>query len=201
MKSYRFLLYYFLFCLVLIVGCIGIASAATVTLTCIPPTQNTDNTPITVPLSYKVYWGVTPTALTDVMVWPGPACVGSVGVRDPAPGISLNYYFAVTAVAAGMESAKSNAVVKVVATPLATPNPPGLVLIVRAGAQVFNTGTFDPKVWAVKPNKLYGTVLADVKCDESKPAAGGYYRIPTTAVKWANPLARTPYPMAKCERV
>ena len=41
------------------------AFAETVTLTCSPPTKNTDGTAITAALTYKAYWGTSPTTLTN----------------------------------------------------------------------------------------------------------------------------------------
>lgn len=84
--------------------------------------------------------------------------------------------------------------------PIAGEPPPQSALVVIA-PEVYNTGTFDPAVsWLVKRNKLYGTVPLGTLCDETKPAKDGYYRVPAAAVRWANPLAKTPYPLARCAR-
>lgn len=65
---------------------------------------------------------------------------------------------------------------------------------------VYNTGSFDPSVWLVRRNKVYGTVPLGTACDETRPAKDGLYRVPVSLVTWANPRARTQYPLAKCER-
>lgn len=112
------------------------AEAATVQLTCTAPTQHTNGTPITAALTYTAYWGTSATSLTNTSALAGPGCKGPVVVPDPAPGTSITYYFAVTAIAGVMESAKSNVAAKTYATPLPTPNPPMLLTIERIGYQL-----------------------------------------------------------------
>jgi hypothetical protein len=72
---------------------------------------------------------------------------------------------------------------------------------VVAAPEVYNTGTFDPAVsWLVKRNKLYGTIPLGTECDEARPAKDGFYRVPASLVSWANPRAKTSYPLAYCVR-
>jgi hypothetical protein len=116
------------------------AHAATATLKCTPPTQNTNDTPITASLGYKAYWGTSATALTNDVDLAGPGCAGSVVVPDPAPGATITYHFAVTAITAYQESAKSNVVAKTFSTPRPTPKPPTLLTSEQIGYQL-NLGT------------------------------------------------------------
>lgn len=109
--------------------------------------------------------------------------------RDVPPGTA---YYAVRAVmTSGSISPQTLA-----RAPTVTLAPVPLVVV---APEVYNTGSFDPSVsWLVKINKLYGTVALGTVCDENKPAKDGFYRVPTSAVVWTNPRAKTSYPLAKC---
>jgi hypothetical protein len=182
--------------MVLVFVCIlaVVAEAGTVQLTCTPPTQNTNGTPITASLGYKAYWGTSATALTNDVDLAGPGCAGSVVVPDPAPGATITYHFAVTAITAYQESAKSNVVAKTFSTPRPTPKPPTLLL---------TTGGL---VWQASPNysnfawKLgaqVGTIAGGIKCDASRRIGEDYYRV-TGPIVWT--ASRKDYVVAKCER-
>lgn len=182
--------------MVLVLMCIlaAVAHAATVPLTCKAPTQNTDGTPITATLSYAAYWGTSATSLANASSLAGPGCAGPVVVPDPAAGTSITYHFAVTATAAGMESAKSNVAVKTFTTPAPTPNPPTLLLTVGGDVNVAspNYSNFTWKLGAVA-----GTIAPNIKCDANRRIGEDYYRV-TAPITWAN--GRKDYVVAKCER-
>src|SRR5271155_5814168 len=89
---------------------LGFASLAyagpTATLTWVAPTSYSDGTPIpsTVTLTYNIYQGTSATTL-------GKVATGVTAIPDAiSTGLSdgQTYYFAVTAVAAGLEGAQSN---------------------------------------------------------------------------------------------
>jgi hypothetical protein len=124
--------------MVLVLVCIlaVVAEAGTVQLTCTPPTQNTNNTPITAALTYKAYWGTSATSQPNASALAGPGCAGTVVVPDAAAGSSITYHFAVTAIANGQESAKSNIATKTVTTPNPTPNPPALLTAETVAYQI-----------------------------------------------------------------
>lgn len=181
--------------LVLVFVCIlaAVAQAADAKLTCTAPTQNTDGTPITAALTYKAYWGTSATSLPNASALAGPGCAGSVIVPDAAAGTSVTYHFAVTATAAGMESAKSNVATRAFTTPLPTPNPP--LLLTTGGL-----------VWQASPNysnfgwKLgaqVGSIAAGIQCDANRRIGEEYYRV-TSAIIWT--AGKKDYVVAKCER-
>jgi len=77
----------------------------TATLTWVPPTQNTDGTPVTPLTGYHIYYGTTAGALTQSIVVSG-ATTATYEITGLASG---TWYFAVAAMAAdGTESAPSN---------------------------------------------------------------------------------------------
>jgi hypothetical protein len=181
--------------MVLVLVCIlaVVAEAGTVQLTCTPPTQNTNGTPITAALTYKAYWGPSATSQPNASALAGPGCAGPVVVPDAAAGTSVTYHFAVTAIANGMESAKSNVATKTFTTPLPTPNPPMLL----------TTGGL---VWQASPNwtdfswKLgaqVGSIAPGIKCDATRRIGGEYFRV-TGPIVWVT--AKKDYVVAKCER-
>jgi hypothetical protein len=167
------------------------ANAATAKLTCTPPTKNTDGTNITAALTYKAYWGTSATSLPNTSTMQGPGCAGSVVVPDPAPGTSVTYYFAVTAIADGMESAKSSVAQKTYTTPKPTPQPPVLTTV---GGDVFaaspNWTNFSWKLGAKA-----GTVAKDIKCDATRKIGEDFYRV-TSGIKWAG--SKKSYVVARC---
>jgi hypothetical protein len=76
-----------------------------------PPTQNTDGTSLTNLAGYRIYYGTSSAALTQ-MVQVSTAGVSSYVIENLSPS---TYYFAIRAyTAAGAESANSNLVTKVV---------------------------------------------------------------------------------------
>ena len=100
------------------------ASAGTATLTWTAPTQYTNGTAITAPITYRVYRGNCGAAKT-LLASPSAATY----VDSTAPdGSNLGY--AVTAVVAGVESAQTAEVCK--AFPLPVPNPPANLTVTVA---------------------------------------------------------------------
>lgn len=161
------------------------AHADTVALKCEPPTQNVDGSALTDLAGIRWLYGASPTAL--VVAKDTPTCETAI------EGLSVGtWYFAAKAfTSAGAESNLSNIASKTIA--------PVVLTLKTIGGDVRNTGTFDPKAWAVRSNKPYGTIAADVPCDPSRAAVDGWYRVPSAAVKWTSARAVTPYPLAKCE--
>jgi hypothetical protein len=97
---------------------VGLAHAGTATLTWVPPTQRTDNTPLTDLASYKIYRGTSATALTTSFTVTAPA---TTYTDTTAP--SGTVFYAMTAIdSLGRESVRT-AVVSVV-IPVADPKPP-----------------------------------------------------------------------------
>ena len=90
--------------------------AGTANLTWTAPTQNTDGSAITLPLTYKVYGGVQGAAKAVL------ATVSTLGYTDNAAPNGVTYCYQVSAVAGGQESAKTVEACKVM--PPAVPNPP-----------------------------------------------------------------------------
>jgi hypothetical protein len=78
--------------------------AGTATLSWVPPTLNTDGTPVTSLSGYHIYYGTSPSALTQSVAI-SDATTTSYGMTGLASG---TWYFAVAADAAdGTESAMS----------------------------------------------------------------------------------------------
>jgi hypothetical protein len=93
------------------------ANAAVLTWTA--PTQNTDGTTITAPLTYNVYRGASATALTKL------TSVSALTYTDPAGSATpTTYFYAITAVEAGVESVDSGVVSKTIAAAALTPGAP-----------------------------------------------------------------------------
>jgi hypothetical protein len=81
------------------------SNTGTATLTWVPPTQNTNGTPVTTLSGYRIYYGTTEGALTQSVVI-SSASTTSYEITGLSSG---TWYFAVVAVAAdGTESAQSN---------------------------------------------------------------------------------------------
>lgn len=79
-------------------------------LTWVPPTQNTDNTPLTNLAGYRVNWGTSATALTQVVQLADPGQTAYT-ISNLTPG---TWYFGVRAYTTqGAESALSNVVSRV----------------------------------------------------------------------------------------
>jgi hypothetical protein len=80
-------------------------STGTATLTWVPPTKNTDGTPVTALTGYHIYYGSTEGALNQSIVV-NSASTTSYEITGLSSG---TWFFAVAAVAAdGSESAQSN---------------------------------------------------------------------------------------------
>lgn len=170
--------------------------AATVTLSCTPPTQNTDGSTITKPITLKAYWGTSAAAMTNTA--PMGSCAGSmVTVPDPAPGTSVTYHLAVTATVDAVESVRSNVVTKSFTTPKPTPNPP-TSLTAAAGATAYSIKpdytTFGPMQVA----KAVGKVRTPTACIARQRIDGtDFYRVPKSAVAFSS--GATDYVVAQCE--
>jgi hypothetical protein len=80
-------------------------NTGTATLSWVPPTQNTNGTPVTTLMGYHIYYGTTEGALNQSVVVNG---AGTTSFEITGLG-SGTWYFAVAAIAAdGTESAQSN---------------------------------------------------------------------------------------------
>lgn len=169
----------------------GRADAATVQLTCTAPTKNTDGTTITAALTYKAYWGTSATSLSNVSDLAGPGCAGSVVVPDPAAGTSITYHIAVTAMANGVESAKSNTASKTFTTPLPIPNPP--ILLTTGGLVWQASPNYSNFAW--KLGAQVGSIAAGIKCDANRKIGTEYYRV-TGPIVWTG--GKKDYVVAKC---
>jgi hypothetical protein len=90
---------------------VAFAAGPTTILTWIAPTVNMDGSPVTGTITYNVYSGPTTTTLAAV-----PTTTSITGLTTTVLGTAgTTLCFAVTAVNAGQESAKSNVVCKVFA--------------------------------------------------------------------------------------
>lgn len=109
----------------LLAATIAVAQAAgpSATLTWVPPTTNTDGTPITGALTFNVYQGPTG-AESTTPVQTGLSGTSATITAGLADGTTV--CFKVTAVEGGQESAKSNEACKTF--PAATPNSPTLTV-------------------------------------------------------------------------
>lgn len=84
-------------------------------LTWTPPTENTDDTPLTNLAGYRVHWGTTQMSLTNVAQLPDPSAVSYI-VSDLAPG---TWFFGVRAYTSqGAESDLSNIVSRTMTDPV-----------------------------------------------------------------------------------
>jgi hypothetical protein len=167
------------------------------------PTRNTDGTALATLAGYRLAYGLAPTALTNSVQLSSPSTTSYI-VGNLNAG---TYYFGVRAyTSTNAESDLSNIVSKAVAditeTRSATravtviqPQPEPPVLLVT-DARVFNA-TPDYTLLAFRAGKQYGTVALGTRCDETKPVSGGWFSIPSAAVRWAS-TARTAYPVARC---
>lgn len=83
------------------------------TITCTPPTQNTDNSALTDLAGFKVYYGTSASTLTQVKDFPGTSgCTNGMVIGSLSTG---TWYFAVAAYnAANAQSDYSNVTSKVV---------------------------------------------------------------------------------------
>lgn len=119
----RFIYGMLLYALFFLTSVVVQAAGPTATLTWVPPTTNTDGSPITGTLTYNIYEGQG-ASVSTCTVGSTPSQTGlsgttvtiSTGLQDGTTAC-----FAVTAVEGGVESAKSNTATKTFppATPLA----------------------------------------------------------------------------------
>jgi hypothetical protein len=142
------------------------------TLSCTPPTQNTDGSPITGALSYKFYRGTT--------LGTYPAFLTSTTCGTVFTGLAAGtHYFVATANVAGVESAFSGVAAKLVGT--GTPNPPTIPQPVSIAGPVFTLLITRDSV--VLPE--VGTVVAGRPCDPAQQlafAGNTYMRIDVALV-------------------
>jgi len=88
-------------------------TTSSATLSWDAPTQNTDGTPLTDLAGFRIYYGPSPSHLTDTVVLSNVGAL--VYVIEGLP-VGATYYFAITALARdGSESARSPVVSKVIA--------------------------------------------------------------------------------------
>lgn len=140
------------------------------TLTCTPPTQNTDGSIITTPLSYRFRHGTVQGSYPDVRSAPGCALVWD----GFAPG---THFFVATAVsAAGVESAFSNAASKVIT---AAPNPPS-ALTVQQDLTAYVINQSRNRIVLVGA----GSIPSGTACDTTQQVLGKYV-VDIAAVVWA----------------
>lgn len=100
----------------------GAPAAPSAVLTWSPPTQFTDGTPITGAITYNVYQGTSATTLTKVASGvTGSTQTISTGLVDGA-----TYFWSVTAVVGGVESAQTGPVSKTF-----SPGTPGVVVSLK----------------------------------------------------------------------
>jgi hypothetical protein len=84
---------------------VGIVANGSATVTWVPPTQNTDGSPLTDLAGYKIYWGTSPGVYSNSLTVDNPGLAAYV-VENLVPA---KYYFVATAVnAEGVESEPSN---------------------------------------------------------------------------------------------
>lgn len=112
------------------VASLGLSGAVTppvptsATLTWVAPTTDTTGAPLTVPLTYNVYRGASATVLTLLL----KGVTGLTAVDTPP--LLGTYWYAVSAVAAGVESAQTPAVsAQLTAGKVISPAPPTAVAV------------------------------------------------------------------------
>jgi hypothetical protein len=152
----------------------SVSSAQTgqATLSCTPPTQNTDGSPIVGTISYKFYRG------TVVGTYPTSQTSATCGTAFTALPAGVNYFVS-TVIVGGVESAFSNVASKVVS--VAVPLPPGVPLPRSLAGPVFAVQTTDNAL--VLPQ--VGDVVAGVVCDPSQivsQSGNTYMRIQVASV-------------------
>lgn len=166
------------------------------------PTRNTDGSALTNLSGYRLAYGTTATEL--------PYSIDLTSSTTNYIVSNLNagtWHFGVRALASsGLQSELSNIVSKVVTLSAETraatrtvtitqpqPEPPVLQVV---DARVFNA-TPDYSLLAFRAGKQYGTVALGTRCDGTRPINGGWFPVPSSAVRWSS-TSRTAYPVAKC---
>lgn len=157
-------------------------AAESATLACTPVTKNTDGSTITVPVTYKAYFGTSAASLSASKDL-GTTCGGVVGGLASAPaGASVTYFFAVTAIADGVESAKSNTASRTFTTAKPTPGAPtGLTAVETVAYNV--DWKLTRKGVTASLGRPIGTVELDTPCRKDFTLPGGYARVDRNAVK------------------
>lgn len=172
----------------------AVTSSKSYTLTCsfattgqsqlswVPPTTNTDSSPLTNLASYKIYYGTAATTLTQTKTLAAPAS-GDL-ILNIANG---TWFFAVSAISStGKESAKSNVATKtipaasatdtelVTVTPDTTPSPPSNLTVVEQTAYDVrpNESTF-----AFDRGRAIGTAKLGAACDETRSTGAGFFAV------------------------
>lgn len=169
--------------------CVGMAYAGTVTLTWTNPTTRTDGSAVTV-AQVKVYRGAT--CATQAVVATIPAATTYVDTNVPAG----TYCYAVSALDAnGLESAKSATATAVV--PVAPPSPP-------TGLSTVATVAYDVK-WSQRDhrfvlNRKVGDVPLGTPCNACFQMSGGYAQITPEAIAFTRPTHSALF-VAKCGAV
>jgi hypothetical protein len=154
-----------------------------VKLTWTATTQNTDGTAVAQPVTYKVYEivGTGPTLRCTTV-----ASATSAGQLGLSVGL---HSWNVSAVAAGQESALSNAASKTIAP--GTPNPPGG--LTATGNLLAYTLKKSHNQFALVP---VGHVAPGTQCDLNQPVLG-MFAVPRESVTWAG-LVRPQVVVASC---
>lgn len=159
--------------------CVGMAYAGTATLSWTAPTKRTDGAALTGTVTYKVYRGTSAAAVAASTTPIGTSA--TTGYTD-ASAPSGTQFYAVTAVdAAGVESAKTNAVSVVI--PVAPPEAPTALSVT---VQVADTNAYKQR-FAVDSYSLvaFGSVPVGTPLDTSRTvtdASGTYCAVQRAAV-------------------
>lgn len=175
---------------------VGIARAATVTVTWTPPTTNTDESPIPATgegslTNYRIEYGTCIGAAFGTKA-------GEVTRPAPATSATLNLNPGTTCVRVsvantyGNESAPSNVASKVVAPP--TPKPPQLATIAPLVYEVVpNEHTF-----AFDRGRQVGTTKLGMACDEDRSTDADYYAIARPSYVKLSKAPRSQALVARC---
>jgi hypothetical protein len=170
------------------------------------PTTNTDGTPLTDLVGYRLYHSTLPGTIgsgTPITI-ANPAAVSYL-VSGLPDGLR---YFGMQAYTATATSSMSGLATKTIAgTPavsdaetvaVTVTTQPSAPVITVVESTVYNIGSFDVTQWKVKTNLPYGTVPIGTRCDATRPAVNSYYVVPRSAVKWGT-RGSLSYPLAKCK--
>ena len=162
----------YLIALAVLLASPAFAQTGAAVLSCTAPTQFTDGTAITGAISYRFYRGTTAASQTTA----SPAQT-SCAFTFTALAVGT-HWFSATATVAGVESAKTAAVSKVVSPP--APNPP-TNLTVQADLTAYVIIKSRDRV-ALVP---VGTVAAGTACDPSQPILDKFV-VPRAAVTFVS---------------
>lgn len=162
------------------------ALAGNAALSWTPPTHNTNGTTLTNLTGFRVLYGTSPTALTQV-VQINSASQVAYTVEGLAPG---QWHFTVRAVSATGESINSNLTTKTV---LADPTVPNAPVVTIADLTVFTIAK-RPGGFLLLP---VGTVPAGTQCDPAQ-TVNGKYAVPVSAVTWTGSARSDVVVVATC---